>query len=95
MALKQKYHNGDLVQIAEDLGTMMSHFTSNKRAVISHSYHDAYGGGGGGYKDYSLNIEDEGSNAWYEEHQLTLIEHGRYDLLEEWDDDPESDEGEE
>lgn len=73
---KQKFQRGDLVQIDEDLGYSMSHFTSNTRAVVVGSYDEQYGLGN--TKDYTLYIEGEGECSWYHEHQLTLIKSGGY-----------------
>lgn len=73
---KQKFQRGDLVQIAEDLGTSMPHFTSNKRAVVVGTYDEQFGGGD--IDIYTLHVEGEGQVSWYHEHQLTLIKKGGY-----------------
>lgn len=78
----QKFRMGDLVQVADDLGPMMSHFTSGRRAIVMGSYNDKYGGGN--IESYSLWLEGRGECSWYYEWQLTLIEKNRCDLLEEW-----------
>lgn len=71
---KQKFKMGDLVQVADDLGSMMSHFTSGCRAIVI----EISGG------EYGLFLEGSGVSYWYEEHQLTLIESKRKDLLKVW-----------
>lgn len=94
--MKQKFHQGDLVFIKEDLGPYMSHFESGCRAIVQYSYNDRYGD-----KDkskefknesdisYSLWLEGRGSVAWYHQDQLILIEAGRGDLLERWEKEEE------
>lgn len=79
---KQKFKRGDLVMIAKDLGPGMSHFASDCEAIVLYSYADEYGGSN--TEDYGLFIKGKGTSAWYYEHQLTLIERRRHDLLDEW-----------
>jgi hypothetical protein len=67
----QKFHVGARVHIASDLGIAMEHFTSGVDATVEYVYAHAYQGSD--VKSYSLNING-GSNAWYKEGQLTLIE---------------------
>ena len=81
---EQKFQKGDLVQVAKDLGKSMSHFTSGCRAIVIGSYTDRYGGDD--TKSYTIYTEGRGQSSWYYEHQLTLIESGRTDLLKEWED---------
>ena len=76
----QKFHKGDWVQVAKDLGHSMSHFTADCEAIVIGSYADQYGGRN--HKSYTLHVKGEGECSWYEEHQLTLIESGRIDKLE-------------
>ena len=72
MPEEQKFPIGARVKIADDLGPQMSHFPGKgKSATVEYAYAHAYGGSA---KSYSLNIDGEGSAAWYEESQLTLIE---------------------
>ena len=68
----QKFPVGSRVHIAKDLGGSMSHFKSDCDATVEYVYAHAYGGDD--IKSYSLNIDNHGSSAWYEEWQLTLIE---------------------
>lgn len=89
--MKQKFNQGDLVFIKEDLGPYMSHFESGCRAIVQYSYNDRYGNGDPSkeYENesdivYSLWLEGMGSCAWYHQNQLTLIEAGREDLLDQW-----------
>jgi hypothetical protein len=69
----QKYPPGTRVHIAKDLGPMMSHFTKDKDATVEYTYAHAYPWGKGQTDQYSLNIDGEGSSAWYYEWQLTPI----------------------
>ena len=84
----QKFYKGDWVQIAKDLGRSMSHFTANCEAIVIGSYRDNYGGDD--TKSYTLHLKGRGECSWYEEHQLTLIEVGRFDKLKEWEDTEEA-----
>ena len=93
MSSKQKFHMGDLVQVAEDLGPSMAHFTSGCRAVVMGSYDDKFGGGD--TDSYTLFLEGSGECSWYHECQLTLIESNRCDLLREWKDTKEKREAQE
>lgn len=79
---KQKYAKGDHVQVAKDLGEHMSHFESNCEAIVMYTYYERYGGDD--IDSYCLHIKNKGESSWYEEHQLTLIEKDRLDLLDEW-----------
>lgn len=78
----QMFTNGDLVHIAKDLGSSMSHFTSDADAIVMYSYNDRYGGGD--TKSYSLYIKGHGEVSWYYEHQLTLIAKDQLHLLTQW-----------
>lgn len=80
---KQLFHADDLVQVAKDLGPSMSHFTADCRAIVIGSYCDLYGGNRDCHT-YSLYLEGRGECSWYEEWQLTLIEHNQQVLLQEW-----------
>jgi hypothetical protein len=82
---RQKFHKGDLVRIAKDLGSCMSHFTADCDAIVLGSYRDQFGGSGNDTKSYSVFLKDEGECSWYEEWQLTLIQPARLDLLKEWE----------
>lgn len=79
----QKYHHGDLVRIAKDLGPHMGHFVADEDAIVIGSYKDQYGGSDDG--QYTIHIKGGGRTSWYYESQLTLIESGRADLLQEWE----------
>lgn len=68
----QKFPCGSRVRIADDLGPCMSHFTSGVEATVKYVYAHAYGGDN--VKSYCLDIDGEGSSAWYEEWQLTAID---------------------
>ena len=69
---EQKFPIGSRVRIADNLGKFMSHFYKGVDATVEYTYKHAYEHGSA--KRYSLNIDGIGSTAWYEEHQLTLIE---------------------
>lgn len=72
---KQKFKKGDLVQVADDLGPMMSHFTSGCRAIVI----ERSGG------DYGLFLEGHGECWWYHTEQLTLIKKNSMALLKKWE----------
>ena len=81
-AMTQKFHMGDLVHVAKDLGPSMSHFTNDIDAIVLGSYADQYGYGDN--NSYSLHLKGRGHCSWYYADQLTLIEKSRSDILEEW-----------
>lgn len=86
----QKFHKGDHVLIAKNLGSCMSHFTSGCEAIVMGSYEDKFGGRC--YRDerpiaYALMIPNQGETAWYNENQLTLIKRNRQDLIKLWNDE--------
>ena len=83
----QKYHKGDLVRVAKDLGALMAHFPSDRDAIVEHSYNDEYGGGEEQSHDYCVYFKGEGGVSWYKEHQLELLEPNRLDLLKTWEDE--------
>ncbi len=78
----QKFQVGDLVRIAKDLGHAMSHFEADQDAIVVGSYADQFGGDD--TKSYTLQLQGRGPVSWYSEHQLTLIEENRRDLLIQW-----------
>lgn len=82
---KQKFHNGDHVKVADDLGPTMSHFTAGVEAIVIGSYKDQYGGDN--TNDYTLHLKGGGLCAWYRESQLTLIAEGQHDMLKQWEDE--------
>lgn len=81
----QKFHKGDHVMVAKDLGPNMSHFKSDCEAIVIGSYKDQYGGNN--TNSYTIHIKGRGQTSWYEEHQLTLIRIRAIDLLDEWEDE--------
>jgi hypothetical protein len=82
MKKEQKFKRGNLVHIAKNLGSMMSHFENDKDAIIVGSYADRYGGSN--TNSYTVMFTDTGGqSSWYEEHQLTLINEGGEHLFEE------------
>ncbi len=90
MNLHQKFHRGDLVRVAKNLGPSMQHFTADCDAIVIGSYADQYGGDD--HKKYTLHLEGKGRSSWYDEDQLTLIAINRNDKLEEWKAKEEADE---
>lgn len=68
----QKFHIGQRVHVAEDLGSMMRHFPAGVNATVIGTYAHQYGGTD--VKSYTLDIDDHGKVSWYREHQLTAIE---------------------
>ena len=75
MTNKQKFHRGDVVHIAKDLGSLMAHFDADKDAIVMGSYRDQYGGSN--TRDYTLMFCDTGYEcSWYQEEQLTFLRHG-------------------
>lgn len=79
---KQKFHRGDRVYVAKNLGPTMSHFPSGMDGIVMGSYNDQYPYFPGEdhkniYTIYLLPKRDEVS--WYHEDQLTTIKgpHGR------------------
>lgn len=82
METTQKFKRGNLVRIAKNLGSMMSHFDNDKDAIIVGSYADQFGGDN--TKSYTLMFVDTGGKcSWYQEHQLTLIDEGGEHLFEQ------------
>jgi hypothetical protein len=81
----QKFHKGDLVHVAKDLGPTMGHFTADIDAIVLGSYKDQYGGSN--TKSYSLHLKGQGHCSWYWESQLEMLEANRGDLLAKWEDD--------
>lgn len=78
---KQKFHRGDLVQVAKN--DMMSSLASGCRAIVVGSYKDQYGGDD--TSSYTLHTEGGGGGSWYDEKQLTLIATKQYELWEQWE----------
>ena len=50
----QKFHKGDVVWVAKDLGSTMAHFTGGCHAVVAGSYTDICSSHGTNNKDYGL-----------------------------------------
>jgi len=78
----QKFKRGNLVRIADNLDSSMSHFPCGREAIVEGSYADKYGGSNTG--SYTLMFPDTGGQvSWYREDQLTLIDEGGEHLIEE------------
>lgn len=86
--MNQKFKQYSLVEIAKDLGKSMSHFSSDKEAVVLYTYASKYGGND--TASYSLYIKDQGETAWYYESQLTLIEEDGEKYLKIWKEEQET-----
>lgn len=86
--MTQKFHKGDHVRVADDLGPSMSHFESGCEAIVIGSYADQYGGQN--HRSYTLHLKGQGEVSWYEEPQLTLLEADRLDLLAQWEAEEEA-----
>ena len=75
---RQKFYEGDLVKIADDLGHGMDHFEKGCEAIVVYSkLHEIH-------HKYGLRIKGGRGGAWYKEHQLTLIKERQIDLYNEW-----------
>jgi hypothetical protein len=79
----QRFQRGDHVRIADDLGPYMSHFRAGCDVIVVGSYADQYGGDN--RDTYTVFFRGSGGCSWYDEHQLTLIEASRTDLLNQWE----------
>ena len=97
--MAQKFHKGDHVKVADDYSTgfnisggksepILSGY-AGKDAIVIASYSDQFGikDSGG---DYTLHIKGQGEVSWFHEGSLTLIESYRFDKLEEWKYEEES-----
>lgn len=86
--MMQKFHKGDWVRVAKDLGSSMSHFESDCEAIVIGSYADQYPQYDNEDVDqFTIFIKGRGEVSWYHVTQLILIESGRIDLLEQWEAD--------
>lgn len=85
----QKFRHGDLVRVADDLGSSMAHFTKSCNAIVMASYYEQFGGSSTKDFDYTIFIEGGGETSWYHEHQLTFIRHAP-ELLETWNERKEA-----
>jgi hypothetical protein len=71
---RQKFHKGDRVFIAKDLGPTMKHFDSGVKGTVVGSYADQYPmWGSRDTSQYTIDIDAVGQVSWYYEHQLTLL----------------------
>lgn len=84
----QKFQKGDWVRIAKDLGPSMSHFTADCEAIVIGSYKDQYGGDN--TDSFTLHLKGRGQSSWYYDSQLTMIESGRLDKLQAWEEEAEA-----
>ena len=69
----QKFHIGDEVKVADDLGPSMRHFKgAGELANVVGSYADQFSSGRAPHI-YTLRFKDGDQSAWYHEAQLTLV----------------------
>jgi len=78
----QKFFRGQRVRVADDLGSMMRHFTSGCDAIVVGSFSDQISSTSGADEEsYTLLLKNEdgttGTASWYEESQLTLVSDDR------------------
>jgi len=81
---KQKFQRHDLVHIDKEMPSWMSHFTSDKDAIVLYSNRERGGGSSENDPEYALYIEGKGFSAWYNECQLTLIVTQQKKLKKKW-----------
>ena len=84
----QEFQKGDWVRVAKSLEPSMSHFKSDCEAIVIGSYADKYGGSN--RDSFTLHLKGNGECSWYNGNQLTLIESGRLDRLQAWEDEAEA-----
>lgn len=77
-----RFHPGDFVRIAKNLGVAARYLHTNAEAIVEYSYAGKYGGNED--NSYSLFIKGVGRSSWYDANHLTLIEPNRFDLIEKW-----------
>lgn len=80
--MQQRFNRGDLVRIAANLPSSMSHFKAGEDVLVLYSYADQYGGSN--HRIYTVLFRDYGRVSWYPFEALTLIEAGRDDLIKTW-----------
>ncbi len=68
----QKFMQGDRVFINIGPNDHMTYFPNHKKATVEYTYAHAYGGND--ITSYCLDVDGEGSIAWFDEHQLTKLE---------------------
>lgn len=74
----------DLVRIKDLSDTCQKYFPHSTEAIVMYTYKEKYGGRDD--ESMSLYVKDHGEVSWYKPCNLTLVEHGREDLLKEWRD---------
>ena len=79
----QKFHKGDFVEIAKNPMASKTNLASG-RAVVVGSYSDIYGEKEDGDIMYVLYFKNLGESSWYKEKQLSLIEIGKFSLINKW-----------
>jgi hypothetical protein len=80
--MAERFRPGDLVRISKNLGMAARYLHTDAEAIVEYSYAGKFGGNE--HNSYSLYIRGIGKSAWYDAVHLTLIESGRFDLLEQW-----------
>lgn len=81
---KQRFHRGDLVRIADDLGPTRTHFACAQDAIVVSSFLEQYGGSEDHTPEYTLFLRNQGEVSWYEEEYLTMVAPDQRDLLKQW-----------
>lgn len=85
--MTQKFQVGDLVHIKKELPKCMSHFTSDKDAIVTGYSHNSCQTGNDWEHSYSLHIKGLCEVSWYHNSNLDLMERNRLDLLKQWEED--------
>ena len=80
----QIFNMGDHVRISSDLPSYEDSRKAGCEAIVQYSREDKYGESFVKGHRYNLFIKDQGSSAWTDEKDLTLIDHNRVDLYIEW-----------
>lgn len=75
----QKFQRNDLVRISKDADWM-----AGLTGVVVGSYYEQYGGGKRERTIYTICFPQQGECSWFDGIDMTLIEEGRNDLMEQW-----------
>jgi hypothetical protein len=86
-----KFQFGDMVRIAKDLGSTMSHFEADQDAiVIENNFYEGYGNNER-ESSYSLLLCKDGNQcSWYNEHQLTFLRRSSLEEIQKIKSDAEA-----
>lgn len=73
----QRFHAGDIVQLANKFRQSMSHFTGQGGfAIVMYSYEDRYDGKGS-EEEYCLTLQSGECVSWYPADVMTLVERAK------------------